>query len=326
MPLPPSAGGASHEPLDVHIRPLPHGVPAGALECSHRALQRLASPVMVSAVQGSLSAQEFSVGQSLPSQVSDPSRMPLPHAALQSLSLFAFAPCGQHPSLARGLVIGVCLQVALQRLASPVTVSAVQGSLSAQEVAVGQSLPSQSSEPSRTPFPHIALQSLSLFAFAPVGQQPSPPLAVVMGVCEHARLQLSALPELESFVHGMPSSQEVGQLPSQSSEPSRTSLPQIALQSLSLFAFVLGGQQPSPPFAAVIATCEHATLHCSGVPVFRSVVHALPSSHELGQGLSLLLGSHSSGASTMPSPQLLEQSESCAWVHPLAQQPSPLLH
>jgi hypothetical protein len=49
---------------------------------------------------------------------------------------------------------------------------------------VGQ-LASQSSGGSVTPFPHTAVQLLSFVALHPVGQQPSPPVHVVIAGCVH---------------------------------------------------------------------------------------------------------------------------------------------
>ena len=190
---------------------------------------------------------------------------------------------------------------------------------------VGQ-LPSHVSPFSTTPLPQTGWQSLSLFAFAPGGQQPSVLRGRVMGLWVHIALQRSVEPTATSDVHASASSQVAGQLPSQVSPRSTMRLPHTGWQSESLFALAPGGQQPSPLFDAVMAICVHATLHCSGVPVITSSVQAFPSSHELGHGLSLLLGSHSSGASTTPSPQLLEQSVSSGYLQPLAQQPSPLVH
>jgi hypothetical protein len=92
-------------------------------------------------------------------------------------------------------------------------------------------------------FPQTAGQSPSVLASAPFGQQPSGiGSAVVIGVCVHFRVQ--ALPASWSAVHAMLSlhAAAVGQLPSQSSPGSIWLLPHLAAQSLSLFAFALGGQ------------------------------------------------------------------------------------
>lgn len=58
-----------------------------------------------------------------------------------------------------------------------------------------------------------------------------------------------------------------------------------------------------------------------------SSVQAMPSSHEVGHGSVELLGSQVSvGLSTVPSPQLFEQSESDALTQPMGQHLSPLVH
>jgi hypothetical protein len=75
-----------------------------------------------------------------------------------------------------------------------------------------------------------------------------------------------------------------------------------------------------------IGVFVHLTLHCCGVPVMMSVVQALPSSHDVLQGLVLLVGSQVSEPVTRPSPQLVEQSVSVNGVQLGAQQPSPSLH
>ena len=79
-------------------------------------------------------------------------------------------------------------------------------------------------------------------------QQPSLPAQAVIAVCEQATLQLAALPVIVSVVQTSPSLQLCGQLPtgSQVSPLSRTPLPQVREQSVSLFASQAEGQQPSP--------------------------------------------------------------------------------
>jgi hypothetical protein len=73
----------------------------------------------------------------------------------------------------------------------------------------------------------------------------------------------------------------------------------------------------------VIGVLVHATLHCDGEPVCTSFVQSFISSHDVGHGSVGLAGSHVSPASTVPLPQLAEQSESDMAVHALGQQPSP---
>jgi hypothetical protein len=184
----------------------------------------------------------------------------LPHLGLQSSSLFAFARSGQQPSLFAGPVIGLFVQSAVHWPALPSGISIVQAFLSSQEL--GQSEPSHFSFPSLRPFPHIALQSESLLAFAPSGQQPSPPAGLVIGVFEHSALHEPAFPISLSAVHGSLSSHEEGQSsPSQISLPSLTPLPHISVQSLSSLAFAPGGQHISPPSGCVIGVFVHSTLH-----------------------------------------------------------------
>jgi hypothetical protein len=121
----------------------------------------------------------------------------------------------------------------LQRLALPDMQSAMHGPLMSRWQVVGQS-PSHRSPASRTPFPHFGWQSLSLFALAPGGQQPSPFVKLTIRVCEHTRLQLWADPTPPSSVQGFPSSQVRSHRPSQVSPSSITPLPHTGWQSLSL--------------------------------------------------------------------------------------------
>src|SRR5262249_29765744 len=114
-------------------------------------------------------------------------------------------------------------------------------------------------------------------------------------------------------------------LPSSHPSPdSTTPLPQTGRQSLSSVALAPGGQQPSPFVGATIGGNVHAALH---VPPLTSVsvVHTMPSLHEVGQlpaPLAMAV-SHGSPLSTPPSPQPVGQSESVAWFAPVGQQPSP---
>jgi hypothetical protein len=200
-------------------------------------------PTRESVVQALLSSHV--AGQLLSgSQVSPGSRMLLPHTPVQSASLVALQPEAQQPSPARQAVIVVNVQRASQLDAEPNSVSVVQLTPSLQ--VVGQDAPSQPSPDSTTPLPHTGEQSLSLVALAPEGQQRSPFDATVMGRLLHVTLQLSAEPFSTSLVHTTPSSQVVGQSPSQASPASRTPLPHSTAQSESLFALQPPGQQPSP--------------------------------------------------------------------------------
>jgi hypothetical protein len=201
-----------------------------------------------------------------------------------------------------------------------VRVSVVQPSPSVQ---VAAQLPSQVSPISTTPFPQLAEQSLSFPELHPGAQQPSPFVHIVIAGCVHRTSQVPGVPVRTSLVQTMPSSAHVvGQLPSQVSVPSTTPLPHIAMQFGSLLALQPGAQQLSPPMHIVIGGCVHWTLHCVGVLVSTSLVHAIPSSgHVVGQ-----FPSQVSPISTMSLPQLAEQSSSFVEVQPGAQQPSPSLH
>jgi hypothetical protein len=86
----------------------------------------------------------------------------------------------------------------------------------------------------------MAVQFGSFVALQPVGQQPSPPVHIVIGVFEHIRVQ--AVPRSVSTVQLIPSLQDVGQFPSQVSPASTTLFPQTALQLLSLLALQPVGQ------------------------------------------------------------------------------------
>src|SRR4051812_17765615 len=116
-----------------------------------------------------------------PSQASLPSRTPFPQRGMQSLSWFASAPVGQQPSSFCKLVIGVCVQTALQLSALPLTASRVQELSSEQSAGGGDfsSYPPVSQGSPRSdctmPSPHRPEQSESLPGSQSAGQQPSPP-------------------------------------------------------------------------------------------------------------------------------------------------------
>src|SRR5262245_3367911 len=115
-------------------------------------------------------------------------------------------------------------------------------------------LPSSHCSPvSITPLPHIGGQSLSLFAFAPAGQQPSPLVGIVIGVNTHAAVHVPPFAS-RSVVHTIMSLQLVGQWPGPDGNAmsqvspipgSKIPLPQFGGQSLSFDEFAPGGQQPS---------------------------------------------------------------------------------
>jgi hypothetical protein len=135
-------------------------------------------------------------------------------------------------------------------------------------------------------------------------------------------LQFWALPVIWSRVHAFPSSQLEGQEAAGShvSPPSTTPLPQLAEQSESLAELHPTGQQPSPEVQTLMDPWLQDTLQFWALPVIWSRVQALPSSQLEGQEAA---GSQVSPPSTTPLPQLAEQSESLAELHPTGQQPSP---
>ena len=131
-----------------------------------------------------------------------------------------------------------------------------------------------------------------------------------------AALQLAAL-----AAHGRAAGGAVG--PSHFSLPSRTPLPQRALQSLSLVLLQADGQQPSPLAQAV----------CMPSSTQRAVqLSALPSSLRRPQPFQGQLRGHIDGgsqvspASMAPLPQRAVQSLSLVALQPPGQQPSPLTH
>jgi hypothetical protein len=100
----------------------------------------------------------------------------LPHEGLQSLSVVAFAPNGQQPSLLAAPRISSKLQRMPHGLAvSALRVHAMKSSHC--EAAVGHK-PSQNSPRSITLLPHIGMQSLSLLALPRPGGQHMSPLTV----------------------------------------------------------------------------------------------------------------------------------------------------
>jgi hypothetical protein len=86
------------------------------------------------------------------------------------------------------------------------------------------------------------------------------------------------------------------------------------------------GQQLSSAPHTVIVVCVQCAEQLSAVPIRASTVHALPSSHEVGQAPGCPAGiplSQDSPFSTRPLPQLAGQSLSLTAVQPPGQQPSP---
>jgi hypothetical protein len=198
-------------------------------------------------------------------------------------------------------------------------VSVVQAFMSLH--VVGQ-LASQVSPGSVTPLPHVGMQSRSLFALQPFGQQPSLWTHITIGLNVHRTLHWDATPVRTSLVHAIPSLQDVGQFPSHVSFGSVTPLPQVEEQSESFAALHPSAQQPSPPAQAVTRGWVHTTLHSPGVPVSTSPVHGFPSSGQpAGQ-----FPSQVSLPSTTSFPHDAAQSASLVPSQPSGQQPSASAH
>ena len=242
-------------------------------------------------------------------------------AETQSVSLAEVQPGAQQPSALTQAVMAGWVQRASQVPVVPVSTSPVQR-LPSSGQEVGQA-PSQSSPDSTTLLPQVGSQSVSRLALAPKGQQRSPEEGVVMVVRAQATPQ--AAPSSVSMVQKSPSSQaaRTGQEASgsQVSPNSTTSLSQTGAQSLSLLAFAIAGQQPSPSAALTMAGKVQARSQLPALPTSTSAVQARPSSQEVGQ----LAPSQVSPGSTMPLPQAAEQSLSLLALQPGAQQPSPFV-
>ncbi len=134
----------------------------------------------------------------------------------------------------------------MQLAALPVAVSMVQALPSSQ--LVGQEPGgSQVSPGSTSELLQVPVQSRSLFASQPPGQQPSPLVHCVMIWLEHATLQFIALPVSASIVQALPSSQLVWQDSggSQVSPASSVPFPQVTVQSESFAALQPRGQHSS---------------------------------------------------------------------------------
>lgn len=201
----------------------------------------------------------------------------------QSLSTCAVHPAGQHPSPPWHDAIFVWAHWAEQVAAAPVKVSVVQATLSLHEV--GQ-FPSQVSAASTIPSPQVEEQSLSFADVHPLGQHPSLFVQAVRAVFVHWKEHVSTVPVNPSVVQALPSSHEVGQLPSQASPVSTTPLPQVFEQSASLAAEHPSEQQSS-------AVMEHATgdvmqraVQPSGSPAKTDMKHMGASSQVSGQAPS----------------------------------------
>jgi hypothetical protein len=132
--------------------------------------------------------------------------------------------------------IGVLVHVTSQVATFPAAISLVHTLPSSQ--AVGQ-LPSHFSPLSTTPLPQTGLQSLSLVAFAPGGQQPSPLAAAVIAGCEQTTLHCTGFPVCMSAVQALSSSHDDAQVcvllvGSHVSGAVTTPSPQLFEQSVSL--------------------------------------------------------------------------------------------
>ena len=121
-------------------------------------------------------------------------------------------------------LIGACEQAAEQLDADPTSVSVVHATPSLQ--LAGQS-PSHVSDPSTTPLPQLAEQSLSFKALHPGAQQPSASVHASIGAMAQRTSQVSAEPVRVSAVHATPSSQVVEQSPSQVSGAWTTPSPHV---------------------------------------------------------------------------------------------------
>jgi hypothetical protein len=207
-----------------------------------------------------------------------------PLGSLQSMSWFAaqFAPqgmqaAGHWPSVAAAQGRGMVLQRKVQLATMPEGTRMVSRSLThAWDWLVHMATGSQVSPISMAPLPHMAGQLLSLLRLQPeAGQQPSP-LAhiVIVPSATHSAVHWPALPTSRRRLQPM-AGQAVGQsAPSHFSLPSRTPLPQRALQSLSFTLVQPLAQQLSPFMQAVISPAStHSALHWAALPCRRRRWH-----------------------------------------------------
>ena len=266
---------------------------------------------------------------------------PSPHVGEQSGSVAEVQPSAQQPSrVALHVTTRVSSQRAVQSDAAPArTLSRQLDGDGGQDVRQGVGLVgplSHDSPGSTTLLPHVAWQSLSVRRFAPFGQHPSPETLAVIGVCAHVVPQPE--PVRTSRVHGSPSSHEAGQPPvavagnpgSQRSEPSSLPSPQAAGQSSSTACQAPAGQQPSSvePDCVVTGTWVQTASHVPA-ETSASFVHGSRASQvsgEAGQAPGCpasIAVSQVSPTSTMPSPQVAEQSGSVFADAPAGQHLSP---
>jgi hypothetical protein len=109
------------------------------------------------------------------------------------------------------------------------------------------------------------------------------------------------------------------------SPASMTELPQVGLQSLSVLALQLDGQQPSPPTQSLIvsAAFTHFAVQAAAVPCSMRSWHPT-GGQEAGQFVPSQVSLQATSVTPLPHLQL--QSSSVAFVQPDAQQLSPLMH
>ena len=288
---------------------------------THWALQVDALPCSVRRWQPTFGQD---VGQ-LPSHSSPISTTPFPQAGVQLLSLLALQLVGQQPSPDTQVVwVPSSTQAAVHADAMPTSFLRMQPD---QGQVVGQLVGgSQLSPDSTTPLPQLGVQSLSLLALQPDGQQLSPPTQVVFSVSSTQRAW--QVPPLTSRRSWQPmAGHDVGQLLSGSQVSwhalSTTPLPHVHWQSESVLLLHPVGQQLSPPTHTVctVSSTQRA-VHWLAVPV--SFWRVQPIGGQLvGQ---LEGGSQFSPVSIAPLPQLGWQSLSLVALQPEGQQLSPPWH
>jgi hypothetical protein len=193
----------------------------------------------------------------------------LPQVQAHSASFTLVQPEGQQPSPEAQVVCAPSsTQRAVHAAAVPVSFCRVQPT--AGQLAGHVPGGSQASPASITPLPHAALQSLSLLALQPGGQQPS---ALTQAVCmpslTHWAWQVPGLANRRSMQPV--GAQDVGQVDSGSHvsphPDSIVPLPQLQLQSLSSAAVQAEGQQPSPDTHLVSRPfCTQTALQVAAAP------------------------------------------------------------
>lgn len=165
-------------------------------------------------------------------------------------------------------------------------------------------------------------------AVQPGAQQPSVLAQVVIAWRVHRTSQPEAdvrVQVAQASAGGHVAGQEPGSVPVShvSDGGSTTAFPQVAGQSVSIPACAFAGQQPSPFRVAVVVTNTHRALQvCASTS--RSSVQGTPSEQVLGQAPApvAMAVSQLSPVSTLPFPQVAEQSGSVAVTQPVGQQPS----